>query len=55
MFKQDKASPQVGRSMLKLLTDKEQREVAGGPRGPVSPPKPNPCTWIPGSSGGVCR
>lgn len=55
MFNKSKATPQVGRSMMKLLTDKEQRAVAGGPRGPVPRPGPNPCTYIPGMGGGVCR
>ena len=43
MFGQKKKPPQpVGNSMLELLTKKEQRTVAGGPRGPSRPSGPDP-------------
>lgn len=35
MFGKKKAPQPVGNSMLKLLTQKEQRVVAGGPNGPA--------------------
>jgi hypothetical protein len=39
--------------MLKLLTEKEQRVVAGGPRGPVRRPG-NGCGST-GNGGNACR
>ncbi|MBT0960687.1 hypothetical protein [Denitromonas iodatirespirans] len=52
---QEKKKPKVvvGQHMLKLLNEKEQRAVAGGPRGPVRSPG-NGCGNT-GNGGNRCR
>lgn len=44
----------AGQQMLKLLTDKEQRVVAGGPKGSTSGSGASTCTYIPGQGKRPC-
>ncbi len=39
--KKNNGTKQVGQNMMKLLTEKEQKAVAGGPKGPVRPSGPS--------------
>ncbi len=54
MSQNNNGKKQVGQNMLKLLTEKEQKTVAGGQRGPVTPSGPNGCTYIPRQGGRPC-
>lgn len=55
MQKKETTQKPVGQHMLKLLTDKEQQMISGGPKySPVGRPVPNGCTGI-GNGGSPCR
>jgi hypothetical protein len=48
-----KQKKEIGKTMLKLLTEKEQTIVSGGPKGGPSS-GPSNCTGNPNITGGSC-